>query len=112
MTSRLVAILLCLATILAPAAADSLDDLQSLLEQKNYAAAETGAALLRTNPDGEGVRFLTAYAMQMNAQTEQAIALYRALIADNPRLPASNGRAARSTPRCEIRPASTTRSRD
>ena len=88
MTSRLVAILLCLSVTLPPAAAQSLDDLQSLLERKSYAAAaETGAALLQRNPDGERVRFLTAYALQMNGQTEQAVAMYRALIADNPRLP-------------------------
>lgn len=88
MPQRLSAILLCLLGALLPVAAASLQDLQGLLEQQRYAAAaETGAQLLQQHPQGERVRFLVAYAYQMNGQTEQAIALYRALIADNPGLP-------------------------
>lgn len=88
MPRRLTVMLLCLLGAIAPADAASLQDLQNLLEQKRYsAAAETGAQLLQQYPDGERVRFLVAYAYQMNGQAEQAIALYRALIVDNPGLP-------------------------
>ena len=88
MPRRLTVMLLCLLGAIAPADAASLQDLQNLLEQKRYsAAAETGAQLLQQYPDGERIRFLVAYAYQMNGQAEQAIALYRALIVDNPGLP-------------------------
>lgn len=88
MPRRFTAMLLCLLAAIAPAGATSLQELQTLLDQKRYGAAvEAGTELLQQHPEGERLRFLLAYAYQMNGQTEEAIALYRALIADNPNLP-------------------------
>jgi len=62
--------------------------MQQLITQKRFVdAASTGEQLLEQNPSHSQTRFLTAYAYQMSAQTEQAIRLYQSLIEDNPQLP-------------------------
>jgi tetratricopeptide (TPR) repeat protein len=62
--------------------------MQQLITQKRFVdAASTGEQLLQQNPRHSQARFLTAYAYQMSAQTEQAIRLYQGLIEDNPQLP-------------------------
>ena len=62
--------------------------MQQLITQKRFVdAASTGEQLLEQNPSHSQTRFLTAYAYQMSAQTEQAIRLYQGLIEDNPQLP-------------------------
>jgi tetratricopeptide (TPR) repeat protein len=62
--------------------------MQQLITQKRFVdAASTGEQLLQQNPRHSQARFLTSYAYQMSAQTEQAIRLYQGLIEDNPQLP-------------------------
>lgn len=66
----------------------SVPQMQQLITQKRFVdAASTGEQLLQQNPRHSQARFLTAYAYQMSAQTEQAIRLYQGLIEDNPQLP-------------------------
>ena len=66
----------------------SVPQMQQLITQKRFVdAASTGEQLLEQNPSHSQTRFLTAYAYQMSAQTEQAIRLYQGLIEDNPQLP-------------------------
>jgi tetratricopeptide (TPR) repeat protein len=66
----------------------SVPQMQQLITQKRFVdAASTGEQLLEQNPSHSQTRFLTAYAYQMSAQTEQAIRLYQSLIEDNPQLP-------------------------
>ena len=74
--------------------------LQLLIEQKQYSAAvRSGEKLLQQKPQDVELRFLTAYAYQMNRQKDRAIALYQALIADNPSQPdaPTQGKSAPST---------------
>jgi len=69
-------------------AAMSVEQLQQMIAQQQFRdAALGGEQLLSQNPEHRQVRFLTAYAYQRNAQTDQAIALYQGLIVDNPQLP-------------------------
>lgn len=85
---RFIIILFCLASTGTVFAASSIEELQRLLEQKRFAAAAIGGEqLLRENPRDLRARFLTAYAYQSNAQTDQAIALYQEIIDENPALP-------------------------
>lgn len=88
MTSRFIAILVCLLVTESALAAISVKELQQLIAQQDYAAAaKNGEQLLRQNGNHTRTRFLTAYAYQMNTQTDKAIALYQALIDENPALP-------------------------
>ena len=85
---RFIIILLCLLLPPPLLAAVSLQELRQLLANQQYAAAARGGEeLLRHNGRHAEVRFLTAYAYQMAAQRDQAIALYQSLIEDNPDLP-------------------------
>jgi tetratricopeptide (TPR) repeat protein len=88
MMSRYLTPFLCLLLIGTPAAADSAEQLQLLIEQKEYARAmRSGEKLLLQNPDNTRARFLTAYAYQMSGHDEKAISLYETVIRENPSLP-------------------------
>lgn len=68
--------------------ADSLDNLQLLVDNNNYASAvKSGERLLMQHPQQVGIMFLTAYAYQMNAQQDKAVELYDRIIHNNPELP-------------------------
>ena len=85
---RFAAIILCLLVNGTALAVASVPQMQQLITQKRFVdAASTGEQLLEQNPSHSQTRFLTAYAYQMSAQTEQAIRLYQSLIEDNPQLP-------------------------
>jgi tetratricopeptide (TPR) repeat protein len=85
---RFAAIILCLLVNGTALAVASVPQMQQLITQKRFVdAASTGEQLLQQNPRHSQARFLTAYAYQMSAQTEQAIRLYQGLIEDNPQLP-------------------------
>jgi len=85
---RFAAIILCLLVNGTALAVASVPQMQQLITQKRFVdAASTGEQLLEQNPRHSQARFLTAYAYQMSAQTEQAIRLYQGLIEDNPQLP-------------------------
>ncbi len=88
MISRFIFVLFCLLVTESALAAGSVKQLQQLIAEQNYAAAaKSGEQLLQQNAAHNRTRFLTAYAYQMNAQTDKAIALYQGLIEDNPTLP-------------------------
>jgi len=85
---RFVAIVLGLLVNGTTLAAASVPQMQQLITQKRFVdAASVGEQLLDRNPRHSQARFLTAYAYQMSAQTDQAIRLYQGLIEDNPQLP-------------------------
>jgi hypothetical protein len=85
---RFAAIILCLLVNGTALAVASVPQMQQLITQQRFVdAASTGEQLLEQNPRHSQARFLTAYAYQMSAQTEQAIRLYQGLIEDNPQLP-------------------------
>jgi len=88
MIQRFITLLLCLLVTESAIAAASIQQLQQLISQQQYAAAaQNGEQLLQQDAGHTRARFLTAYAYQMNAQKDKAIALYQALIADQPALP-------------------------
>ena len=88
MMRRSIIILFCLLLAQTAIASTSIKQLQQLIAQEKFAeAADSGEQLLRQNGAHTQARFLTAYAYQMNRQKDKAIALYRALIDDNPALP-------------------------
>ena len=63
-------------------------DLQGLLADKKYSLAiKTGERLLLQYPQWPDVRFLTAYAYQMNQQPQKAAVIYQSLISSHPELP-------------------------
>jgi len=85
---RFAAIILGLLVNGTALAVASVPQMQQLITQKRFVdAASTGEQLLQQNPSHSQARFLTAYAYQMSAQTEQAIRLYQGLIEENPKLP-------------------------
>ena len=85
---RHLVLLLCLLVTESVVAATSLKQLQQLIAEENFAAAaQNGELLLQRDASNTQARFLTAYAHQMNQNRDKAIALYRALVADNPSLP-------------------------
>ncbi len=68
--------------------ADSLANLQLLVDRNDYASAvKTGERMLGQQPQQVGIMFLTAYAYQMNAQQDKAVELYERMIHENPDLP-------------------------
>ncbi len=68
--------------------ADSLANLQLLVDRNDYASAvKTGERMLGQQPQQFGIMFLTAYAYQMNAQQDKAVELYERMIHENPDLP-------------------------
>lgn len=81
--------LMFLAVILPGLAnANSLQQIQQDLKANRYAqAAASAKALLKQQPDDLQLHFITALALQKNAQPEQAIRHYQAIIADHPKLP-------------------------
>jgi len=85
---RFIVILFCLLVTDSAVSATTIPQLQQLISQQRFAvAARDGEQMLRQNPNQLHTRFLTAYAYQMSAQTDKAIALYQGLINDNPELP-------------------------
>lgn len=71
-----------------PCLADSLEELQLLVEQKKYSTAiQSAEKLLAHQGQHPRVMFLTAYAYQMNRQIDKAESLYRQLISEYPNLP-------------------------
>ena len=88
MMQRYIILLFCLLLTEPAIAATSLKQLQQLIAQEKFAAAaQNGEQLLLQNANNTQARFLTAYAHQMNKNKDKAIALYQALVADNPSLP-------------------------
>lgn len=80
--------LVILAFLLFSSHAMAADSMRQLIAQNKFASAvQTGEQLLLSNPQQTNTRFLTAYANQMNGNTERAIELYEALIQDEPELP-------------------------
>ncbi len=68
--------------------ADSAQDLQTLVQQKKFRSAiQSGEKLLAQHPQWPEVKFLTAFAYQMNRQADRAETLYRQLISQYPKLP-------------------------
>ena len=68
--------------------ADSLENLQLLVDNNNYASAvKSGERLLKQHPQQVGIMFLTAYAYQMNTQQDKAVELYERIIHNYPKLP-------------------------
>ncbi|MDH5353260.1 MAG: tetratricopeptide repeat protein [Gammaproteobacteria bacterium] len=68
--------------------ATSIDSLQQLVDQRDYkAAGEMGETLLAEQPRKADIKFLTAYALQMDGQTSKASAMYRDMIREYPELP-------------------------
>ena len=85
---RFSVLLLCSLCFKPAFSAGTIQDLQLLLDQNLFApAALTGDQLLVEQPDNARVQFLTAYAYQMDKQTNRAKALYENLIRDYPELP-------------------------
>jgi len=85
---RYLTVFLCLLFSNASLGAISSQQLQLLIEQKQFAeAARNGAQMLREDSADTQTRFLTAYALQMSGETDAAAALYEELIRDNPELP-------------------------
>jgi tetratricopeptide (TPR) repeat protein len=81
-------VFLCLMLPGAALAMESTQQLQLLIEQKKYAeAGREGNRVMQQDPTNARARFLTAYAYQMIAETDKAIALYQDLIRDYPTLP-------------------------
>ncbi len=75
--------------------ADSLENLQLLVDNDNYASAvKSGERLLMQHPQQASIMFLTAYAYQMNAQQDKAVELYERIIHNNPELPESRNNLA------------------
>ena len=65
--------------------ADSLENLQLLVDNDNYASAvKSGERLLTQHPQQASIMFLTAYAYQMNAQQNKAVELYEHIIHNKP----------------------------
>lgn len=69
-------------------AVEPTEQLQSLIERQEYTqAVRSGEEILLQKPGDARAGFLTAYAYQMNANTEKAISLYQELIRNHPSLP-------------------------
>jgi hypothetical protein len=80
--------LLCFFLSSTALAVESSEQLQLLIEQKQFKkAVRSGEKILLQDPGNARARFLTAYAYQMNSNTDKAILLYQELIQDNPSLP-------------------------
>ena len=85
---RFSVLLLCSLFFQPAYSADTIQDLQLLIDQNLFApAAVTGDRLLVEQPDNARVQFLTAYAYQMDKQINKAKKLYERLIKDYPELP-------------------------
>ena len=85
---RLFSILVLFASSLSHASSHTFEGLQDLIaEQKFVLAVEAGEQLLEKKPLWPHVQFLTAYAYQMNKQSNKAAIMYQALINQHPELP-------------------------
>ncbi len=85
---RLILIFILLFPAASFASVNSVDNLRALISGKNYSRAiETGERLLGNQPQWPDVQFLTAYAYQLNKQTNKATAMYQQLISQHPELP-------------------------
>lgn len=85
---RTIFVILVISSMFSPVRADSEQVLQDLVQQKSFSSAiQSGEKLLLLYPQSAEIRFLTAYAYQMNQQPQKAEALYRQLISQHPHLP-------------------------
>jgi len=85
---RLIVLLLLSLSFKLLFAAATVQELQLLIDQNTYSlAATTGANILIDEPGNARVKFLTAYAYQMDKQTKRAKNLYKNLIQEHPELP-------------------------
>ena len=86
--SRCLIFLLCLSLPGLVIAASASEQLQALIDQKEYAeATRQGDQILQQAPNDQRAKFLLAYAYQMQNLEDRAIALYRELIREAPELP-------------------------
>ena len=85
---RFSVLLLCSLWFQPVFSAGTIQDLQLLIDQNLFGpAAVAGDLLLVEQQDNAKIQFLTAYAYQMDKQTDKARALYESLIKDYPELP-------------------------
>jgi len=85
---RLFFILVLFSSSLLHASSNTFEGLRALIaEQKFDLAVAAGEQLLEQKPLWPNVQFLTAYAYQMNKQSNKAAAMYQALISQHPELP-------------------------
>ena len=85
---RLIVLLMCSLCFKAAYSAATIQDLQLLIDQNLFAPATvTGDQLLIEQPGNAQIQFLTAYAYQMDKQSNRAKELYQNLIREYPELP-------------------------
>ncbi|MFT7497388.1 MAG: tetratricopeptide (TPR) repeat protein [Urechidicola sp.] len=85
---RLITFFLCYLCFNPALAAATIQELQFLVDQNSFSSATvTGTQLLIEQPDNAKIQFLTAYAYQMDNQTNRAKKLYENLIRQHPELP-------------------------
>jgi tetratricopeptide (TPR) repeat protein len=85
---RLIALFLCYLCFNPALEAATIQELQFLVDQNSFSSATvTGTQLLIKQPDNVKIQFLTAYAYQMDNQTNRAKKLYENLILEHPELP-------------------------
>lgn len=85
---RTIIVFSLISSLFSPAWANSEQVLQTLVQQKKFRSAiQSGEKLMARQPQSARVKFLTAYAYQMNRQMDKAEVLYRQLISQHPYLP-------------------------
>lgn len=85
---RLIVLLLCSLCVKPAFSAATIQELQRLIDQNSFSSATiTGDQLLIEQPGNVRIQFLTAYAYQMDEQTNRAKKLYENLIRVYPELP-------------------------
>ncbi len=85
---RIIALFLCCMCFKPALATATIQELQFLVDQNSFSSATvTGTQLLIEQPGNAKIQFLTAYAYQMDNQTNRAKELYENLIRDHPKLP-------------------------
>jgi hypothetical protein len=85
---RLIVLLLCSLCVKPAFSAATIQELQLLIDQNSFSSATiTGDQLLIEQPGNARIQFLTAYAYQMDEQTNRAKELYENLIREYPELP-------------------------
>lgn len=85
---RFIVLLLCSIFVQPAFSAATIVELQRLIDQNSFSSATiTGDQLLIEQPGNARIQFLTAYAYQMDRQTDRAKELYEKLIQEYPELP-------------------------
>jgi len=85
---RLIVLLLSNLCVNSVFSATPIEELQRLIGQNSFSlAANSGNQFLVERPNNAKIQFLTAYAYQMDQQTDRAKELYEGLIRENPELP-------------------------